>query len=207
MQALGATDFISVSSTELTNARQLEGCALPIEGACAMLPSGVYEAMRSCIPGSILLIWRWLASYWTPLATIFLSVAVVVVTYLQSRTAREALRLEWRAEIYAVIENEVAEVTNLARSTALLLGFRVRPSRGKESLTLKRIHKAVVRPESSVTVDLRRHLNEYFQPSGRFSQDIRLTGNEPFEVSFSFYCAGKTHESDWFEFSAQRRQF
>jgi hypothetical protein len=154
----------------------------------------------------------WLTSYssaiqaFNALAIIVLTVVIIVVTIWQSRTARKALVLEWYPELYAEIVfvanyTDAVEVTNLGRSTALILSLRLRPRSGTASTETEGPCKKVVRAGESAIVPITAELRKHFPTLDGTPQshEPNAVANRRFEISFSFYSSEKRTDSKWFD--------
>jgi len=168
----------------------------------------------------------WL-NYYSPAIQALFTVVIVSMTYWQSRmvreqskammeqsetmkkelkTTKEAFELEWYPDLHVEMiwgeSYDEAKVTNLGRSTALLLGFTLRRKNAEKTFKRAREKNDIVFPGTSVLVPVTRGLLEYFRETGLMDENNRIVGTigGPYEISFSFYSAGKVLESAWFEF-------
>jgi len=186
------------------------------------MPDNVLSALFIRCAGSSSVVIGWLTDHSSAiqalnaLAMIALTLAIVGVTWWQSNTTKKALlvanrqfELEWHPELHAkfmaVSNYDAAEITNLGRSTGLLLGLTLRPRSSEKSINFDCPDKKIIRAGESVVEPITRPLREYFERTNRINDDANETTKEQFEVSFSFYSAGKTSHSQWFAFLVERK--
>ncbi|MGA8366042.1 MAG: hypothetical protein ACLQMT_11815 [Candidatus Acidiferrales bacterium] len=146
------------------------------------------------------------------IAIIVLTFILVGVTWWQSLTAKKAFlivtqqfALEWYPELYAeavfvASYPDACEITNLGRSTALLLSLTLSSQSAEKSASIERPHKRVVRSGESVIVPITRELRAYLEKlevvhtrAGRYD-----SAKERIAISFSFYSAGTIRRSKSF---------
>jgi hypothetical protein len=161
----------------------------------------------------------WL-DHWSPafqilnvVATIALTIILVVVTYWQFRTANKAFLLEWKPELYAeavfvASYPDAFEVTNMGRSTALLLSLKLLSPSGEQQESLESPCKHVIQPGKSEIVPVTRALRGYFEKTGSTHAPVQRgeTGEQRMEISFLFYSGGTRRHSDSFEFVVDRER-
>ena len=144
-------------------------------------------------------------------AIIALTLVLVVVTYWQFRTANKAFLLEWKPELYAeavfvASYPDAFEVTNMGRSTALLLSLKLLSPSRKQQESFESPCKHVIQPGKSEIVPVTRALRGYFEKTGSSHAPVHRgeTGNQRMEISFLFYSGGTRRYSDFFEFLVDR---
>lgn len=142
------------------------------------------------------------------IAIVILTIVLVVVTYWQSRTAKEAFlvatkrfALEWHPELYAeavvLATGDAFKVTNLGRSTALLLKLILSSKLRAEQSSFESRYERIIGPGESTQVLITKALRAYFQETeGTYTPGRR----SELKISFSFYAGGTIRCTKWFDF-------
>src|ERR1700689_4994209 len=97
------------------------------------------------------------------IAIVILTIVLVIVTYWQSHTAKDAFlvatkqfALEWHPELYAeavvLASGDAFKVTNLGRSTALLLKLILCSKLRGEQSSVESRYERIIGPGESTTV-------------------------------------------------------
>ncbi len=114
--------------------------------------------------------------------------------------------LEWKPDLYVEMiwgdHHDEARITNLGRSTALLLGFAFRCGTSSETFKRFPMKKEIVSGGGFADVPITRGLWQYFREMGLMDGSNQIIGSVAgsYQISFSFHCGGGQRESPWLEF-------